>query len=171
MLERIYRGKFLDCNYAFQKGKSALKAIKKFEKNKKEYVFKADIEDFFDPIDHKILLSVIRRDVKDRDLLSLIEKFVKVKYIDRKEVFRLKRGVPLGNALSGLLANIYLNDLDKLMRNSNYIRYADDMIVVSNSREELLSIKHRIQSFLSKRKLRLNEEKTKIVRISEGVIF
>ena len=86
------------------------------------------------------------------------------------------RGLPIGNLTSQLFANVYMNEFDQYMKHvlkvKHYARYTDDFVVVSNSKEYLLSLLPQISKFLDKElKLRMHPKKVEIRKYTEGIDF
>src|SRR5207237_1171878 len=137
----------------------------------------------FDTINHKKLLKLLGRRVKDTKILALTWKFLRAGVMEGKLFRDTKLGTPQGGIVSPLLANVYLSELDRYMKrytalsenektrrrrhgqaNDVYIRYADDFVVFSNgTREEVEGLKEDLYGFLRQAlKLNLSKEKTKI---------
>ncbi len=102
------------------------------------YAIKRDIADFFDSIDHAVLLDKLARLVEPGDYLGeLLTECVRFRSADEGEVRTAGRGVPFGTAVACLLANLYLGELDRRLEaipGVRFFRYADDLLVVSTSR-------------------------------------
>ena len=121
--------------------------------DKQVYCLKCDIQKYFASIDHKILKKEIRRKIRCKDTLSLIDNIID------STVFEV--GIPIGNLTSQLFANIYLNKLDHYIKDvlqvKHYIRYMDDFIILSNDKEYLKMLLSKIKTFLdAELKLKLN---------------
>ncbi len=157
--------------YGAHRGVAALqKTIRRVSGNgtKPCYVLKCDVRKFFDSVDHEILLSIIKKRVSDEDALWLVESIVR-SYGDRK-------GIPIGNLTSQLFANVYLNELDQFVKHclhvKDYLRYTDDLAVVSGNREYLEGILPEIHSFLEKElSLQLHPHKSTIRPVCQGADF
>lgn len=127
----------IDDTYATRRGKGGYKALDKAVKmaSKYTYVAKLDYRKYFDSIDHEILKQKLLRLFKDNDLLHLFYRI-----IDSYEVAEGK-GVPIGNLTSQYFANFYLSSLDHVMKERLrvpvYIRYMDDILIMSNDRSML----------------------------------
>jgi hypothetical protein len=86
------------------------------------------------------------------------------------------KGLPIGNLTSQFFANVYLNELDQYIKHAlkvrYYLRYVDDMVFLSNDKDECNAIKKKIEDFLHSRlKLRLNENATRLLQVSKGIDF
>jgi RNA-directed DNA polymerase len=139
------------------------------------YVLKCDVRKFFDSVDHSILLSILRRRIKDPDTLWLLENIIESYVSERSDLF-YKRGVPIGNLTSQLFANIYMNEFDQFVKHNlkikYYGRYTDDFVIVSKDREYLASLIDPINTFLSEQLgLELHPEKVEILPYGRGIDF
>jgi len=169
IIEPIFDKIFIYDNYACRKGKgthSGLLRTKKFLKyfSPNDYFLKCDIRKYFPSVNKEILKQLIRRKIKCRDTLWLVDEV-----IDSS-----KDGLPIGNLTSQLFANLYLNPLDhylkEILRIRYYVRYMDDFIVFANNKSDLGEILKKIKDFLNIYKLELNS-KTGIAKIKQGIDF
>lgn len=160
------------------KGVDALSGIlRKTSANgyKQCFALKCDIRKFFDTVDHSILLSIIRKRIKDRDAMLLLEEIIK-SFSSQKSTLFNQKGLPIGNLTSQLFANIYLNEFDRFVKHElkikNYIRYTDDFVIVSRDRQYLENIIVPIRKFLLDRlALELHPNKVTIRKFRQGVDF
>jgi len=137
------------------------------------WVLDADIKACFDGIDHTWLLENIPVDKK------VVQQWLDCGYIQDNRLFPTRAGTPQGGIISPTLANMTLDGLEQVVKSScprrrkvNFIRYADDFIVTADSKELIEEkIIPAITVFLSERGLKLSEEKTRIVRIEDGLDF
>lgn len=133
-------------------------------KYKKYFILKCDISHFFASIDHKILKKKLRRKIKDPKALKILFDVIDSYY----------PGIGIGSMTSQILAIFYLNDMDHFIKEElkikEYIRYQDDFILFSESKEYLEYCLERIKEFLKKEKLKLNE-KTRIYSSNENICF
>ena len=173
-LERL----FFSNSYAYRPGKGALKAIRRTlaecKKPDLEWVLRIDIDDFFDNIDHDILqnrLTGIGTDPEITRLIMLCVKMGKVKQ-DSGEWVPCELGVPQGAVLSPLLSNLYLHSFDQFASSCQaaYIRYADDILFLCDSKENAIKILEKTRAFMKER-LRLSLNPPTITMISEGFDF
>jgi len=117
ILQAIYEPVFLDCSHGFRPSRSchtALKSLKK-EFNGARWFIEGDIKGCFDNIDHTVLVGLIKNKIKDTRLVKLIHKFMKAGYVEEWRYHGTYSGTPQGGIISPLLANIYLNELDKFV--------------------------------------------------------
>ncbi len=138
-----------------------------------KWILDADIKACFDWIDHDWLINNILIDKK------MLSQWLKSGYVQHRKLFPTKAGTPQGGIISPTLANMTLDGLEKVIKEScpprrkvNFVRYADDFICTAESRELLENnILPAINEFLRPRGLMLSPEKTKIVRIEDGFDF
>ncbi|KKM79294.1 hypothetical protein LCGC14_1351380 [marine sediment metagenome] len=142
-------------------------------------VLEADIKNFFENIEHRIILEKIGL------FKSIIKKILKIKIIENEKRYRNKKGIVQGNPLSPVLANIALHGLQDLFEtqiiNGKYVkanakvgcvRYADDFIIIAPSYKLIETwVIPRLEKFLNDRGLMLNKDKTKITTMTEGFQF
>ncbi|MBB4827144.1 group II intron reverse transcriptase/maturase [Sporosarcina luteola] len=168
-LEPIFEKKFLPCSFGFRPERSPHMAIEKIRKDLMDgytYVIDADIKTYFDTISHERLVELIREEMVDGSVLSLIKQFLQSGILEDGVYYESKSGSPQGGVISPLLANIYLHPLDALMteRNHRITRYADDFVICCKSRKGaervLKSVKKILEGDLG---LVVHPTKTKIV--------
>ena len=118
LLEALYEPVFTDTSHGFRPGRSchtALLALKETCKGT-NWVIEGDIKGFFDHIDHEKLLDILARRIGDGRFLNLIRKMLRAGYMEFNQVHPSLAGAPQGSTVSPILANIYLNELDHLMK-------------------------------------------------------
>jgi retron-type reverse transcriptase len=178
-LTLLYEPEFISDSYASRINKGQYKAIKAFRyfiklarnNHKPCFVLKCDVRKYFDSIDQNVLLNLIKQKVACEKTLVIIKE-IAVSYIFSGP----GKGVPLGNITSQIFANIYLNVLDKYVKNDLrcrfYVRYNDDFVIVSESFEKLEEIRNKISLFVKEKLfLEIPLEKTSIRKIGWGVDF
>ncbi len=183
ILNSIYEVDFYGFSYGFRPGRSqhmALQALQTvLQKGKVNWVLDADISKFFDSIDHKELMSVIRHRVIDRSLLRLIGKWLSVGVVEKDgRRVREKRGTPQGGVISPVLANIFLHHVvdtfiqqwrKEIARGEVYIiRYADDVIIACEHEEDARILLEALDERLTDYGLKLNKEKTRLIRFGRS---
>jgi RNA-directed DNA polymerase len=165
--------------YGFRKNCSAHKAVRKVQqhlKNGMVYVFEADIQEFFDKVDHDLLNGMVCTLDIDPRAKTLIHRFLRADRVSPEDVAadkksggklstykRTKRtcGVPQGGVLSGMLTNLYLSEFDKKLSSyQGYVRYADDFVVCCSTPEEVESVRCLVTESLNSLKLSLHPIKT-----------
>jgi CRISPR-associated protein Cas1 len=173
IIKARWEREFEESSYAYRKGRSvrqAVNAIKELHSQGRQWVLRADIEDYFENIPHKDLLARFSKTIPDDQLNWLIEQWLTVPQTVENDD---GKGVPQGSCVSPLLSNIYLDRFDEAMIAAGYhmIRYADDFVVVCKSEEEALAAQRRVEQELSKDGLLLHRDKTFVVNFSKGFVF
>ncbi len=172
--------KFMDTSYACIPKKGLHACIDKLQeymniavkKWDNPYFLKYDISKFFYSIDRKILYKIIERNYKDKKFLRLTKKFIE--FVTEKE-YKEGKGLPIGNYTSQYFANIYLNELDKYIKENlkvkYYIRFMDDGILIVENKEKAKELLNKIKDFLEEKlKLQLNK-KTSYMPVKKGCIY
>ena len=189
ILEPIFDPTFIHDSFASRKNKGTLKAVQRFDYFKRKvsrngklinnqynrndiegYALKADIKHYFETVDHEVLLTIIKRKIKDERIIWLIKQILN----NFDSEIKLK-GMPLGNLTSQFFANIYLNELDQFVKNKlkarYYIRYVDDFVILHEEKEKLSGYKNKIILYLKYLKLELHPNKSKILQLRRGINF
>lgn len=175
-IEPVFEADFKDCSYGFRPKKSAKQALEKVRKacnNKGYYVVDADIEKFFDNVNQDKLMVLVEQRISDRRILKLIRQWLKsgVLYGNILEISEL--GTSQGSVISPLLANIYLNTLDRLwekygLTHGILVRYADDSVIICKNKKSANHALNLLQYIMGKLDLKLHPVKTKIVCMWDG---
>jgi RNA-directed DNA polymerase len=197
ILEPIYEADFSQYSFGFRPNRCTMDAIKCItfstqERKKLFWIIEGDISSYFDTINHRRLVKILRRRIKDEKIIRLIWKFLRAGVMEGRLFRDTKQGTPQGGIVSPLLANIYLNELDRYMRkytglpqqektrrrkqakaNFAYVRYADDFVVTCNgTRAQAEELKQELYLFLrEKLRLKLSKEKTKVTHLNDGFRF
>ncbi len=174
-IKPYYLNRFITDTYACIPSKGNIKVVKKlqyymrlmYKEYKNYYIIKMDIRNFFYTIDKEILFNILKRDIKDKELLSFTYKLI---YENNEE-----EGLPIGNYTSQYFANIYLNELDKYIKEvlkiKYYLRYMDDFIILTKTKDDAKNIFNNINKFL-KEKLNLNlNYKSNYFPNTRGIVF
>lgn len=157
---------FKDQSYGFRPGKNAHQCLLQSQKYIHEgyhHIVDIDLKNFFDEVDHCLLLNLLYRKVKCPVTLRLIRKWLRAPILIEGRLTKRRKGVPQGSPLSPLLSNIMLHELDKEMERQGlkYVRYADDFSVYTKHKSEARKCGHAITLFLeNKLKLPVNLEKS-----------
>ena len=170
VLSPVFDPGFSDHSYGFRPGKSAQQAVKAARQHVaggRRWVVDMDLEKFFDRVNHDILMSLVKRKVRDRRVLSLIDRYLKAGMFEGGLVTARKEGTPQGGPLSPLLSNVLLDELDKELeaRGHSFCRYADDSNIYVASRASGERVMASVARFLSERlKLTVNWKKSAVDR-------
>jgi RNA-directed DNA polymerase len=174
VIEPIFEADFEEDSYGFRPKKSAADAIKKIKMNLetgKTDIYDADLSAYFDTIPHHELLILVGKRISDKNVIHLIKLWLKAPIWEEGKIQAGNdRGTPQGGVISPLLANMYMNLVDKAVKRSDgpfsrwgveIVRYADDFILMAKSlKPEAIE---RLKGMLERMKLTLNEEKTRLV--------
>lgn len=181
ILESIYDPIFKDCSFGFRPGRSCHDAIKSLTqflfKNEIETVIDIDMANFFGTIDHKILEDFMRMKIRDTKFMRYIIRMFKAGILSDGELKVTEEGVPQGSICSPIMANIYAHYvldcwIEEMVQPNcrgkvRLFRYADDAIICCELRTDARRILDALDKRLGKFKLKLNEDKTKVVSFSK----
>lgn len=164
--------RFFDCSFGYRPGRGLQDAIRAITRQRKKgyvWVLDADIDDYFNQVNHTLLRQFLRRDLPDHSLLPLINLWLDSWRVAPDQ----EKGIAMGSPLSPLLANIYLHRLDKHLINHGYwlARYADDFIVLSRSPADWQRSYQVTAAALARLKLRYEPRKTRLTTFEEGFEF
>lgn len=180
IIEPIFDKAFIYDSYANRIGKGTLKAVQRFDLFKRKasrndtltcYVLKADIRRYFENISHRTLMQIIQKKIADKRVLWLI-KTILTNYTASQP----GKGMPLGNLTSQFFANVYLNELDCLVKNEiraeYYIRYVDDFVILYTDKNLLQDYALRINMFLKENlQVEIHPDKSKVITLDRGIGF
>lgn len=146
ILEDIWTPIFISHTYSCIKGRGIHGVMKHLKKDLKDiqntkYCLKMDIRKYYPSIDHLILKNIVRKKIKDKRLLELLD-----------GIIDSAPGIPIGNYLSQFFANLYLSYFDHWLKEERrikyYYRYADDMVILASNKEKLHSLLGDVKSYL-----------------------
>jgi RNA-directed DNA polymerase len=167
VIEPVFEYTFRETSHGFrpERGcKDALKEVDSWLKAGYRWVVDADIKGYFDNISHELMIEKIEQHIADKQLLKLIEAYLKQNIMEEGKSWQATKGTPQGAVLSPLLANIYLNELDHLMgENYRMVRYADDFIILTTCEAEAEQALAIVREWMIMHQLELHPEKTRIV--------
>ena len=170
-LEPLFDPKFYEYSFACRAGRGTHAAMLKLgewiRESRLPTFLKCDIRQYFTSVDREKLLSILRKSIGDEQMMRLLERLI---------LSAPRTGIPIGNLTSQLFANLYLNELDQLvkrqLRVKYYIRYMDDFILLTENHGAARRLKETIREFVQDElKLELSPEKVRIGHVKEGVPF
>ena len=174
VLEPIFEADFLPCSFGFRPKKAAQDALQVLIDGawrRRRWVVETDIASCFEAIPHDRLMTVIEERVCDRHILKLLRALLRAGVMENGMVRHRATGTPQGGVVSPLLANVYLNQLDREWRRRDsgvLCRYADDLVVMCGSEHEAKTALEVLQTILAEIGLAPKESKTRIVHLEEG---
>jgi RNA-directed DNA polymerase len=170
VLSPIFEPEFSENSYGFRSGRNAQQAVLKaqeYQKTGKRWVVDMDLAKFFDEVNHDRLMTLIRKRVKDKNILVLIRRYLRTGVMENGLAGVNEKGTPQGGNLSPLLSNIVLDELDKELerRGHSFCRYADDCNIYVRSKRAGERVMRSVTNFVeTKLKLKVNKEKSAVAR-------
>jgi group II intron reverse transcriptase/maturase len=183
VLESIYEPLFLDGSYGFRPGRSCHEAIRALHQHLFRYevqtVIDVDLASYFDSIDHHLLDSILRQKIRDERFLRYLHRMFKAGVLAEGELTVSEEGVPQGSICSPILANIFAHEVidtwieamvkPRCKGRVALFRYADDLVICCQYDRDAQRIRRALPKRLARYKLRLKEEKTRMVSFSKRV--
>lgn len=180
-LYEVFDKTFIYDSYSCRLEKGTHKAVKRLEKFTRQvsknytrscWALHCDIKKFFASVDHEILLKLLKNRIKDKGIIWLLPEVINSFHSQDKN----GKGIPLGNLTSQIFANIYLNELDQFIKHKlkvkYYLRYADDFLILSDSKNYLNHLIKPIEFYLQdKLKLELHPQKIIFRKLEWGIDF
>jgi group II intron reverse transcriptase/maturase len=177
ILNAIYEREFLDFSYGYREGRSAHQAVRELRERmvglKATWIIDADISGFFDSINHRMLLAMIRQRINDGALLRLIGKWLKAGILEGGQITFPEEGTPQGGVISPLLANVFLHhvldrwfvrEVKPRMRGQCFlVRFADDFALGFTHEEDARRIMEVLPKRFGRFGLTIHPEKTRLV--------
>ena len=172
VLYPILEEQFLSCSFGYRPGiglKDAVERILVHRVNDYWWVLDADIDDYFNQVDHALLMKFLREDLPDQSLFQLIRSWLEISRPDPKE----NKGLPMGSPISPAFANVFLHRLDQSIIQDGYqvVRYADDFLVFTQTEGYLLQAYQQVKKHLENLKLIYEPTKTRLTSFDEGFRF
>jgi len=175
VLEPLYERSYIRDSYACLRGRGTLAAVRRYHAFVRRiggtgYVLLGDIHQYFASVNHAVLKCLLRRKLRDRKLLRLLDSLIGTGDEGTG------KGMPIGNLTSQLFANIYLDPFDHFIKEELgqkfYIRYMDDFVIMGQEKSELWAVLASIERWLNERlALRLNPKRVVVTPLSRGVDF
>src|SRR5215475_8721356 len=181
ILEPIFEADFQSGSHGYRPKRTAHQAVSRVAQaivEEKTRVIDLDLRAYFDNVRHSLLLAKVARRVNDKAMMHLLKMILKATG---------KKGVPQGGVASPLLSNVYLTEVDRMLEKAiattrrgkythvQYARFADDLVVLidSHPRQDWLvkAVEKRLREELTKLRVEINEEKSRIVDLSKGESF
>ena len=173
VLSKLYEPTFSESSFGFRPNRGAKNAIKQSEtyiNQGYKWVIDMDLENFFDKVNHNILMGKLEKKIKDKRLLKLIRKYLESGVLINGIKVSSEEGTPQGGPLSPLLANIMLDDVDKELekRGHKFCRYADDCNIYVKSKRAGLRVMDSITRIIENElKLKVNKDKSAVDIVSK----
>lgn len=176
ILNEIYEPEFLECSYGFRPGRNCHQAIERIDKcvmnGKVNYIVEADIKGFFDNVDHKKLVEILEKVIKDKNFIRYVVRFLKAGVMEEMKVTYSEKGTPQGGLISPILANVYLHyALDEWFEEyvkprcqgkCYLIRYVDDFVCCFEDENEAKYFYPVLVKRLEQYGLEVEESKTRV---------
>lgn len=185
VIEPLFEADFTDCSWGFRPNRSAHGAhevIRRTIVKGAHFVVDVDLKSYFDTIDHEKLMGLVGERVTDKWVLRLLRGWLKAGVLEDGTIRSAVAGTPQGGVISPLLANIYLNRLDRWWNRQGIaqradswqgvlVRYADDLVILTRTEEAARRYFGWLENLFGRMGLTINREKTRIARVAEGFDF
>jgi len=174
-LNEYFDKTFSNHSYGYRPNKGTLKAIKRvkdYYKRKYFYIYKSDIDEFFETIEHNKLINLLDIYIEDKRIIRLISQFIQNGLFGRSYHTHFE-GVHQGDVLSPLLSNIYLNQLDMFCEREGieFVRFADDFVLFFKENKNLEKKVKKVDEFLKTIGLELDKEKSYFSSFNKGFSY
>ncbi len=189
-IEPIFEARFSRDSYACRVGKGTHAALNRSQQlaRRYPYVLQCDVVQFFPSIDHTILRNILFRIIADEQVGWLINLILEsgagvlrdeydMVYFPGDDIFAVNRprGLPIGNLTSQFWANVYLNELDQFIKRQlkcpAFVRYVDDLLLFSASKQELWAWRQAILDFVPRLRLTLHQRSSTVYPVANGIPF
>jgi RNA-directed DNA polymerase len=175
ILEPIFEADFRGCSFGFRPKRSAHQALDEIKREVmrgRRWVIDADIRGFFDALDPKILDSLLEERISDRRVLKLLRSWLRAGVLEGETLLRPEVGSPQGSPISPLLANVYLNALDRAWEDRHgglgvLVRYCDDLVILCRTKAQAEAALRELRALLADLRLELADAKTRLVCLDD----
>jgi len=176
LIAPIFEQQFHENSFGFRPGRNchqAVECVLKYIHKGYKVIVDIDIKGFFDNIPHDLILTMLRAEIADGNILDIIESFLRSGIVEDGTFIPTTKGTPQGGVISPLLANIVLNYLDWKLDKAGFIfvRYADDLVVLCKTKDQAKDALDFTIGILADLGLECSPEKTKISTFGEGFQF
>ncbi|WP_321531285.1 reverse transcriptase/maturase family protein [uncultured Desulfuromonas sp.] len=190
VIEPLFERRFVTDSFANRVGKGNHRALDRAQHYARQfpYVLTLDLQQYFPSIDHALLRAVLARQIKDKNVLKLIDLILEsgrgvldgeytMRWFSGDDLLAVERarGLPIGNLTSQFWANCYLDPFDHFVKRElrcpGYVRYVDDMLLFSNDKKELWLWKKEVMTRLADLRLTVHERSAQVRPVREGMPF
>lgn len=177
VIDPIIDPHFSDASFGYRRGRSAISAVRKifhYQRQGYNQIIHADIDAYFEHIDHDLLLEKLSRLVNNSEVIELVKQWLKVDIYEGGRLLKAPRkGLPQGAVISPLLANLYLNEFDKAFEQTDFklIRFGDDFLILCKDGPSAKAALQMAFELIKELALNLNQDKTKIIHFNDGFRF
>ena len=165
--------RFEPVSFGYRRGHSVAQAVAEVEKCYAagyRWIVDADIDSFFEEVNHDVLMARLREKIHDTEILQLVSAWIKEPIQHKEALIQPGKGLPQGLPISPVLANLYLDDFDKAVvgRGLKLVRFADDFLILCKERPKAEAALALTASLLRGLRLKLDDDKTQVTSFDQG---